>query len=81
MPTVFQQAGYRVYFYSHEPNEPMHVHIDKDHASAKFWVNPIQLACNLGYSPRELNEIRLLVLQRQQEIMEAWYGHFGSASR
>jgi Protein of unknown function (DUF2442)/Domain of unknown function (DUF4160) len=29
-----------VYFYSHEPNEPAHVHVDRDDQSAKFWLKP-----------------------------------------
>jgi hypothetical protein len=29
MPTIFRLDGYRFYFYSHEPNEPPHVHVDK----------------------------------------------------
>jgi hypothetical protein len=28
---------YRLYFHSHEPNEPPHVHVDRDDQSAKFW--------------------------------------------
>ena len=30
MPTVFRSGPYRFYFYSHEPNEPPHVHVDHD---------------------------------------------------
>lgn len=28
MPTILRIDGFRFYFYSHEPNEPPHVHID-----------------------------------------------------
>ncbi|MBM5817670.1 MAG: DUF4160 domain-containing protein, partial [Cyanobacteria bacterium K_Offshore_surface_m2_239] len=28
MPTILRSGPYRIYFYSHEPNEPPHVHID-----------------------------------------------------
>jgi len=37
---------YRIYFYSHEPNEPPHVHVDRDDQSAKFWLDPVALAGN-----------------------------------
>lgn len=30
MPTVLRVGPYQIYFYSHEPNEPPHVHIDRD---------------------------------------------------
>jgi hypothetical protein len=45
---------YRVYFHSHEPNEPLHVHVDRDDESAKFWLDPVALARDLGFGPVEL---------------------------
>ena len=53
MPTGLRQDGYRFYFYSHEPNEPPHVHVDKGGASAKVWLENVALARNMGYKPRE----------------------------
>ena len=35
MPTLLRLNGYRFYFFSHEPNEPPHVHIDKGDATIK----------------------------------------------
>ena len=51
MPTVLRSGPYRVYFYSHEPDEPPHVHVDRDDQSAKFWLAPVALARNFGFSP------------------------------
>jgi hypothetical protein len=39
MPTIFRLDGYRFYFYSHEPNEPPHVHVDKGGPSMKSGSN------------------------------------------
>lgn len=33
MPTVLRSGPYRLYFYSHEPNESPHVHVDRDDLS------------------------------------------------
>ncbi|MCC5626436.1 DUF4160 domain-containing protein [Nostoc sp. CHAB 5715] len=30
MPTILRIGAYRFYFYTHEPNEPPHIHIDRD---------------------------------------------------
>jgi hypothetical protein len=49
MPTVLRIEGFRLYFYSHEPNEPAHVHVDRGEASAKVWLEPVALARNLGF--------------------------------
>ena len=61
MPTILRSGPYRVYFYSHEPNEPPHVHVDRDDASAKFWLGPVALARNFGFSAAELRTIERLV--------------------
>ena len=36
MPTLLILNGYRFYFYSHEPNEPPHVHVYAGGAEAKI---------------------------------------------
>lgn len=81
MPTVMRIGSYRFYFYSHEPNEPAHVHIDKDDLSAKFWLKPIGLAKNVGFRPKELNKLLELVRRHQNKLLEAWYGYFGTNGR
>lgn len=78
MPTVKRRGPYRLYFYSHEPNEPPHVHIDRDGRSAKFWLQPVELARNIGFNPKELNEIQRLVRDEQSILLEAWHGYFGA---
>jgi hypothetical protein len=80
MPTVVRSGPYRFYFYSHEPNEPPHVHVDRDDLSAKFWLEPIGLVRNFGFSPKELRLIQKLVTQHQAELVEKWHGHFGTES-
>ena len=77
MPTVLRSGPYRLYFYSHEPNEAPHVHIDRDDQSCKFWIQPVALARNLGFSARELRDLERLVIDNQQRILEAWHEYFG----
>jgi hypothetical protein len=76
MPTVLRSGPYRLYFYSHEPNEPPHVHIDRDDLTCKFWLDPVVLARNLGFSAKELREMERLVIDNQQELLEAWHEYF-----
>ena len=80
MPTVLRIGPYRFYFYSHEPNEPAHIHIDRDDSSAKFWLEPISLASNIGFSAKELRKLQLIVQENQKNLLEAWYGYFGDSS-
>lgn len=76
MPTILKYQGYRVYFYSHEPNEPPHVHIDQAGMSAKFWLEPVALARDRGFSPRELRQMEKFVVERKKEFLEAWNEYF-----
>jgi hypothetical protein len=81
MPTVLRVGPYRFYFYSHEPNEPPHIHVDRDQASAKFWLQPVELAKNIGFSAKELRKLQTLVEDHQERILEVWYGRFGNPGR
>ena len=80
MPTVLRVGPYRLYFYSHEPNEPPHIHIDRDSSSAKFWLTPVSLAKNIGFSAKELRKRQAIVQENQEKLLEAWYGYFGNSS-
>ena len=77
MPRVLVTGPYRFYFYSHEPNEPPHIHVDRDNLSAKFWLDPLSLAQNLGFRPKELRQVQELVTHNQSRFMEAWNDYFG----
>ena len=67
-----------MYFYSHEPNEPPHVHVDRDDQSAKFWLDPVALARNLGFGPVELRRVHRLVAENRKFLLEKWYERFPS---
>ena len=77
MPTVLREGPYRVYFYSHEPNEPPHVHVDRDDYSAKFWLEPVALARNSGFRAHELRDVERLIVAHQSALLEAWRGYHG----
>ena len=72
MPTILRSGPYRVYFYSHEMNEPAHVHVDRDAASCKFWLSPVALASNLGFRAHELRTIERLIEDSIDELLDGW---------
>jgi hypothetical protein len=78
MPTVLRFGPFRFYFYSHETSESPHIHVDENSYSAKFWLAPVALAKNIGFSPKELRKLGKIVLEHQKEFLEAWYGYFGA---
>ncbi len=78
MPTVLREGPYRACDFSHDLVEPPHVHIDRDNLSAKFWLEPVSLAANFGFSPRELRRIQVLIVENRAKLLEAWHGRTGS---
>jgi hypothetical protein len=72
MPTILRSGPYRFYFYSHEPNEPPHIHVDRDQDSCKVWLTPVALSSSLGFKARELREIERLVCMNRAILSEAW---------
>lgn len=77
MPTVLTLLGFRFFFYSLEGQEPPHIHIERGQSTAKFWLEPVQLAGSRGFRAHELNRLRALVIQHRAAFQEAWDEHFG----
>jgi hypothetical protein len=75
MPTVLQKNGYRFHFYSHEASEPPHVHVENGGKEAKFWLRPIRLADNDGFSAHELRKI-VALLEEHWLYLEKRYIEF-----
>lgn len=76
MPTVLVIGPYRFYFYSHEPNEPPHIHVDREGSSAKFWLKKVSLARNIGFSKKELRTLHELVVKYQKQFQDRWHEYF-----
>jgi len=77
MPTVLRSGPYRLYFYSHDGGEPPHIHIDRERFSAKFWLEPVELARNLGFGAVELRRIERLVVEHEDSLLDSWHDYFG----
>jgi hypothetical protein len=78
MPTVQGISGpFRFFFYSFDCNEPIHVHVRREKMTCKFWLEPIALGENHGFSSWELNRIRRIIQANTEKIIGAWYEHCG----
>ena len=78
MPTIKGIAGpYRFFFYSLDCNEPPHVHVQRERAVAKVWLESLAIVPSRAFSERELNRIRATILEHRIKILEAWHGHCG----
>ncbi len=78
MPTVLRIGPYRFFFYAGDGREPPHIHIERDDCEAKFWLEPIRLERNRGFSRKELNTLRELVAEYQLVLLESWNEFFAN---
>lgn len=77
MPTVINNLyGYRLFFFSLDRGEPVHIHVAKGHGYAKYWLQPLTLARSRNFRDHELNEIARLVETHRNEIERKWHEHF-----
>jgi hypothetical protein len=77
VPTVLRTGPYRFFFYSFDCNEPKHVHVRREQMLCKFWLEPVALSKNDGFSAVELNRIRAIIVKYLDRILEAWDEHCG----
>jgi Domain of unknown function (DUF4160) len=77
-PTIHREGPFRFFFFSNEPNEPPHVHVQAAGASAKIWLHAVSVAQNQGFAAQELNQILRIVRERSPFFQEAWNDHFAS---
>jgi hypothetical protein len=78
MPTVLRIEGHRFYFYSHEPGEPPHIHVDKGMGTAKLWLHDGTVARSSGFSAPELRTIQRWVNRDRPTLQEAWDAFFST---
>lgn len=80
MPTIFILFGFRFMFYAND-HEPIHVHVVKGGASAKFTLFPVALVKNNGFKPSEIKLVEALIEENQEIIAEHWNNFFNNTKQ
>ena len=47
-----------------------------DGRTAKYWLNPVELASSEGFRAHELTRVREMVAEHRTEFQERWDEHF-----
>jgi hypothetical protein len=80
MPTVLYIFGWRLFFYSNESMKPIHIHAEKGDMECKFWLLieevEIKEAFAFNLTPASKREIKKIIYQHFDLIVEAWNNHF-----
>ena len=76
MPTVLRIRGYRLFFFSLEGNEPPHIHIEKGEATAKIWLQAVEIENNYGFNTREMAQIQRIITENRITLIQSWHDYF-----
>ena len=76
MPTLLRVGPHRFFCYAGDRDEPPHVHVERDREEAKFWLSPVPLQNNKGFSRTEINNIQKLVEENQEQLLVDWNDFF-----
>ena len=79
MPTVHRLGPYRFYFFSEEnraSHEPPHVHVRSANGAAAFWLEPVRVREYEGYTPREVERVRRIVVANRDLLLRRWHEFF-----
>jgi hypothetical protein len=76
MPTSPRIGPYRFFFYAGDRNEPVHTHVQRENAEAKFWLEPVRLAWNRGFSGPELRRTERIAAENEARLTEIWNEYF-----
>ncbi|MEO1205896.1 MAG: DUF4160 domain-containing protein [Pseudomonadota bacterium] len=77
MPTFVRDGPYRIYVYSSDGDEPPHVHVQRDNAVAKYWLEPLRLQSSAGFSAAELRDVHRLLDVHRNACLRQWNEYFG----
>jgi hypothetical protein len=77
VPTVLRSGPHRVFFYSADAPEPLHVHVEGEEAEAKFWLDPVCREPGQGFARAEIVRLARLVEENRELLLNSWYEYFG----
>ena len=84
MPTILIIAGWRLFFYSNEENEPIHIHAEKADMECKFWIDEENYELSEAFSyhltPQARREIKKIIYEHFEYIVFEWYKFFKTSS-
>ena len=80
MPTILLISGWRIYFWSNEGSEPVHVHAEKGEMECKYWIDvenfAISPAMEYNLTPQARRQIRKIIYEHFEYIVGEWNRFF-----
>ena len=80
--TVIFILGWRLFFYSNEGTEPIHIHAEKGGMECKYWLLldeiEIREAFSYNMTPNAKREIKKIIYQHFDLIVISWNEYFNN---
>ena len=77
MPTIFEEDGYRFFFYSNE-HLPVHAHVRYGGGEAAFEIGDfVELRDSQNMKLNELKKAQKLAIAHRELILEKWHDFIG----
>jgi hypothetical protein len=73
VPTRLIERGYRFGIVSADCSEPPHVHVVGNDGSAKFWLDPLELAQSEGYNAHRIRQMASIIRMHQGNFTRKWH--------
>ncbi|MDE2899788.1 MAG: DUF4160 domain-containing protein [Chloroflexota bacterium] len=75
MPLLLRSGPYRIFIVSFDLDEPPHVHVQRENAVAKLWLDPVRVQRDGGFSGVEIRRILRIVEANEADLLEKWNDH------
>jgi len=80
MPTILLISGWRLFFWTNENNEPMHIHAEKGDMECKYLLDvdnyEIMPALEYNITPQGRREIKRIIYDHFDYIVDEWNRYF-----
>ncbi len=76
MPTILFLMGWRLFFYTNEGNEPIHIHCRKAEKECKYWLNTktfdVREAFSYSMNNKDKRQVKKIIFEYFEFIEEEW---------
>ncbi|HLP46986.1 MAG TPA: DUF4160 domain-containing protein [Candidatus Kapabacteria bacterium] len=76
MPTILLIMGWRLFFYTNEGNEPIHIHCRKAEMECKYWLDStnfeIREAFSNNMNNKDKRQVKKIIFEYFEYIEEEW---------
>jgi formylmethanofuran dehydrogenase subunit A len=76
MPTILFIAGWRLFFYSNEGDEPIHIHCKKAEKEGKYWIDSenfdVREAYTFNMNNKDKRQVKKMIFEYFEYIEGEW---------